>query len=202
MPTISGLVANISADVVARLAAKGLPPLVDGRIVLGQRHLAENLAPPRVIFVPKGSRFGPRDTANASPRGQITAEMKAQWATRAIHSDVVRFEVHVWAAATPTPDPEGGDFDAAQALYHLVIASIRTRGTGTYTLTDGEWPNQEPGGTQHLQYGYEFVFGLEIGTPILDEPYTFAPSTVSGRVIVEFTGATSGDPDNVIVLTP
>src|SRR6185312_6847879 len=47
-----------------------LAPLVDGHIVIGRVRIEENVAPPRVLFVPRSSRFEPREMpnrANANP---------------------------------------------------------------------------------------------------------------------------------------
>lgn len=60
------LVQLISADTVARLAAAGLPPLIDGAILLGPEHTWENSSPPRIVMVPTGSEFFARSDA---PRG-------------------------------------------------------------------------------------------------------------------------------------
>src|SRR5678816_2759858 len=57
------LVQTISADVVTRLADAGVAPLVDGAILLGPEHIAENASPNRIVFVPKGSRYTPRDAS-------------------------------------------------------------------------------------------------------------------------------------------
>jgi hypothetical protein len=66
VPGIPQLVTAISNDVVAKLAAAGYPPLIDGQIVLGRVHVAENTSAPRIVFVPKGSVFGPKDPASRS----------------------------------------------------------------------------------------------------------------------------------------
>jgi len=57
------LVQTISADVVTRLADAGIAPLVDGAILLGPEHIAENASPNRIVFVPKGSKYTPRDAS-------------------------------------------------------------------------------------------------------------------------------------------
>ncbi len=57
------LVQTISTDVVARMATAGVAPLVDGAILLGPEHVAENASPNRIVFVPKGSTYSPRDAA-------------------------------------------------------------------------------------------------------------------------------------------
>jgi hypothetical protein len=48
----------------------GLHPLTDGAILIGAQHLSESSTPPRVVFVPMGSAFGPRSVAS---RGSVSA---------------------------------------------------------------------------------------------------------------------------------
>lgn len=64
MAGIVALVTAISNDVVSRIAAAGLPPLVDGQIVLGRSKTAENSAPPRIVFTPVSFRFGAASPAS------------------------------------------------------------------------------------------------------------------------------------------
>ncbi len=63
------LVQTISADVVSRMAAAGIAPLVDGAILFGPEHIAENASPNRIVFVPISSRFTPRDPSMRQGRG-------------------------------------------------------------------------------------------------------------------------------------
>ena len=60
MAGIVALVSAISDDVVSKLSAAGQPALIDGKIVIGRVREQENSSTPRVIFIPRGSRFGPR----------------------------------------------------------------------------------------------------------------------------------------------
>jgi hypothetical protein len=190
MPTISGLISAISGSVVARMAAAGLPPLNQGRILLGRVHQAENAAPPQIVFIPMRSRFGPRDTSQNQQVASFT-ERQRQIQQRAVHTDTVFFEVRVWGAATPS-DPDGGDFDITQAIYQLLILVIRESITGQYTLEEGGvWEDQSLGAGQLQKYGHQFVFTVGINTPVLDDLLPFAPSTTSTGVVVEFLGNSS-----------
>lgn len=199
MPGIVDLVSFISDDVIARLDAAGYPPLVDGQILLGRQHLLEQSAPPRIVFVPVRSVFGARDTYNRSRvASSPSTEQRLQYAQRALHSEVVTFEVHVWGAAEP-PDPDD-DFDATQALYHVVIQSLRANITGGYELGDGDWTDQHPDAAQLQKLGHEFVFEVSIGTPVLDELHPLVPIS-SVETTVEFSG-NSATGETVIVVVP
>lgn len=206
MPGIVALVAKISDDVVTRLGAT-TPPVVltAGKILLGRQHTVEGAyVAPRIVFVPKSSRFGARDTSNASViETNPSSEMVAQWAQRSIHTDKVRFEIECWGVSTAgpggTPDPDA-DFDATQLLYQTVIASIRTNITGQYTLEDGTWVDQDENAAQLQKIGHRFVFGIEINTPILDVRYP--PVTITSvQGPVGFTGNTAAG-ETVIVTVP
>lgn len=204
MPGIVALVSAISDDVVARLAAgypnPGVSPaltLTAGKILLGRQHTIEGTYyPPRIVFVPRGSRFGPRDTYNRSNIAtNPSAEMVAQWEQRSIHSDILRFEVECWGVSNP-PDVDA-DFDVTQVLYQALITSIRTKITGGYALEDGDWPDQDPNEAQIQKVGHRFVFAVAISTPILDVPYpSVKVSGISGTV--GFIGNTA--PGEVVIV--
>lgn len=204
MPGIVALVQGISDDLVARLAA-GYPnpgvsgglTLTAGKILLGRQHTIEGTYyPPRIVFVPRGSRFGPRDTYNRSNKStNPSPEMVAQWEQRSIHSDVVRFEVECWGVSDP-PDVDA-DFDVTQTLYQALIASLRATITGGYQLEDGDWPDQDPNEAQIQKVGHRFVFSVAISTPILDVPNrSVKVSGISGTV--GFTGNTA--PGEVVIV--
>ena len=57
MPTITQIVSAINDDVVAKLATAGYPALTDGQILIGRQHIAEGSAPPRIVFIPRVSKF-------------------------------------------------------------------------------------------------------------------------------------------------
>lgn len=197
MPGIVALVSAISDNVVAALSTAGYPALTDGKVLLGAQHVYEQSSPPRVVFIPRGSKFQPKAVYNRSNvSGFPSDEWQLQLLERSIGTDAITFEVHVWGAAT-TPDPDN-DFDSTQILAHQVIRSIHDLIPGSYTLSDGIWADQRPSQGQLVKFGHEYVFGLTVGTPILGEldaaPHTagaptgypvltYAPSdvTLSGK---------------------
>lgn len=58
--SIIQIVSAISDDVVAKITAAGLPPLVDGQIVIGRDKDDEASSPPRIVFIPTSFRFETR----------------------------------------------------------------------------------------------------------------------------------------------
>jgi len=184
MPAIVDLVAAISDDVVASLAAAGYPALTDGAILLGGQHLFEQSAPPRIVFVPTRSTFGPRDPSNpAQVSGANLSEQQAQQLQRPIGTELVTFGVHVWGQGATIDF----DYDITQALYQQVMISLHNLAEGCYKIGPGEWTSGKPSSTQVGRAGQEFVFGLEIATPVLDALLAYAPSQVAGSVGVNLT---------------
>jgi hypothetical protein len=207
MPGIGAVINYLATDVNSRLTTAGYAPLNgqttgDGVILIGRQHVAEQSAPPRIVVVPMASTFGPRDTYNRNQTanfGSPSQEQLLQWAQRSIHTEILHLEIHVWGAANP-PDPEGGDFDATQVYYQCLIQSVRANITGGYTLEPGIWVDQDPKMAQLMKFGHEFVFGINIHTPILDMLLSYAPSGTVLSTTVEYGGDSSEG--IVIVDTP
>lgn len=117
--SIIDIVSAISVDVVAKIAAAGLPPLVDGQIVVGRGKDEETTAPPRIVFIPVSFRFEARSNpVNYAPLSRGTA---------AAGSGIRSFTVTAYGSGytgTPTvgisaPDVAGG----IQAVASAVITS-------------------------------------------------------------------------------
>jgi hypothetical protein len=193
MPAIVDLVSAISDDVIAKLAAAGYPALVDGKILLGSQHLAELSAAPRVVFVPTKSKFAPRDP---TAKDLTSAEGRLMIQQRPIASEIVVFEVHCWGQSS-TVD---ADYDITQALYQCIMMSLHDLCEGCYKVTDGKWTGSAGTATQLGRAGLEYVFGVEIATPVLDELLPYAPS-VAHLVVVDATDDT-GDPIEITTATP
>jgi hypothetical protein len=191
VPNISGLVNAVSNDVVARLAAMTPPiTLTDGSILIGRQHIYEQSAANRIVFIPVRSVFGPRgmySTSNVA--GNPVPDLLRQWLQRSIATEKMMFEVHVWGVAQPTPDPEGGDFDATQVLYQTTILSCHYLAVGAVEFTALTWTDQKPGGTQLFKEGHEAVFGITFDTPVLDTSLQYVPpGTVANSTVYLVAG--------------
>lgn len=148
--------------------------LTDGKILIGKQHVAEASRPPRVVFVPEGSIFGPQSVANQWTTASAL-ERQTQYAQRAIGSDKTKFRIHVWNANTPTPDPDL-DWDATRMLYQAVYASIYKATVGSHKFLQGAWTDSTNAGPSVMNYGREFVFYLELDTPVTDVLLPLQPS--------------------------
>jgi hypothetical protein len=203
MPTIGQYINMISDDLVLRLENADYPALTDGAILIGRQHVIEQSSPPRVVFVPVGSAYGPRNMYGPSNRANPTLEASAQILQRAIATETVKFEVHVWGQADP-PDPEGGDFDATQFLYQALILSIHLTTVGSYKLGNGTWVDQAPSMAQFQKAGHEYVFTIDIDTPVMDGPLQYVQEGTVGSITVieENTQTGTSSEIEVIILPP
>lgn len=183
MGAIAAIIADISDDVVAALAAAGYPALaVDasgnaGAILVGPAKAFEQAAPPRIVFEPTGSKFSTADYASSSAT-LTTLERRNQKALRTIAAEDMAFNVRCWGSS----DSGGVDhYDVTRALYHQVIASLQTRFPGGFIADAGKWTS----GTNVAIAGQEFVFGLTILTPVLDAlaPYAVANKSAAARSV-------------------
>lgn len=142
----------------------------DGRILIGRKHVLEQSTPPRVVFVPAGSRFGPVSLANRSSvasLGNSTTEQQRQISQPSFATEQATFEVHCWGAANPPEDEYGGDFDVTQEIYQGVLAATHLLAVGVYSIGDLKWADQAKNDPQHARLGSEAVFHLTFNTPLL-----------------------------------
>jgi len=166
----------------------------DGKALLGRQHIFELSYAPRVVFVPRGTGWGPKSVYSASRvAGYPSDEVRRQNQQRSIRTDEVQLEVHVWGVANP-PDPNL-DFDETQALYQQVVRSAHALMPGTYELGPGTWPDQDEGASQQVKAGHEFVFGLSMGTPVLDKLLPYAPADVASQLAVNLQPADGSPPE-------
>lgn len=158
--------------------------LTDGRILTGRQHVFEASFAPRIVFVPVSSKWGPKSVYNRSNvQGAPSAEQLRQNQIRSLRTETTVFETHVWGVASP-PDPEGGDFDATQILYHQLVRSLHLLAPGNYNITDGIFADQQASGSQLIRAGHEFVFEVTFDTPVLDRLLPYAPpGTVPGPIV-------------------
>lgn len=181
----------INDDVVAGLLEGGWPALqplliedppgtrVEGRILVGNRHMFAQYMPPRIIFTPIASSFGPRETTRgavtvAGDKAKLSTESRAAVANPAFLSEMATFEVACWGAAD-TVDPTNPseewtahlrDWEYTRALYLQVLASMQKTMPNCFEVGSGTWRD-----VQHSRrVGREFVFQLRIGLPILYVP--------------------------------
>lgn len=200
MPGIVALRDAISTDVIAALVLAGSPPLVDGQILLGPQHKAENSAPPRIILIPKRSDFTQREAYSASTTRAYTLEQIAQNANPPFYTDKITFEARVWSVDASNNNPDG-DYDATQLLYHQLMRSCFDIARGSVAFGKGDWTDVQGGSTVVMTDGREFVFTITFDTPVLKfvEALVQAPADtiLDGTVTLENPAGATG---SVVVL--
>ncbi len=172
----SGALTESTGDGVYTSGGTVYQAFTDGQILLGRQHIFEQSAPPRIVFIPRSSGFGPKSVASRMTAG-AAEEIARQQAQRSIGTDKKTFEVHVWGAAA-APDPDD-DFDATEVLYQQVLRTCHLIASGIYDFGDGQWADQQPSASQNLKAGHEFVFTVALATPVLDKLLPRAPSDVA-----------------------
>ena len=188
LPQVNALVGLFSQEVIWRLAARGMSPLKEGRILLGEVHQMEQTAPPRILFVPTTNEFsegGAPEMGGVANKTNLrnSVERRAQLAQRPIASDHQHFEVRVWGAADvvagldPTMQKEL-DIGATQDLLDVLIVSLFKTAVGTFEISKGRWTQSKKLETQNMNLGLEYVFDLKVRRPVLDDAYGFAPAGV------------------------
>jgi hypothetical protein len=201
--TWTQIVTDISNDVVARLAAAGMPPLTPmpngnpGKILLGPDWVGQHNFPPTIVFIPKGFRVGARSVTSRGDNTEILALMSQ----RAIRTQFKQFEVHVWGCNydsdgapvptfTPNPDPDL-DWDAVDAMYNILWQSVHALAAGIWETKSG---TIDRGASKYQRVGRYAIFDLEIATPVLDTAQGFAPSDTSGKLTTKLQPAQGGTP--------
>jgi len=180
------IIAAISEDVVAALAAANYPPLTPdasgnaGKILVGSAAIYEMTAPPRIIFEPMGSKFGTAEYASASA-SLSTTERRNQNALRTIAAEDIEFTVRCWGAAG-TGDPVD-DYDVTRALYHQVRASLQSLMPGAFSI---ESSGKFTVSSNVNRSGREYVFGVTFLTPVMGDlvPYAIANRTAAARATI------------------
>jgi len=189
LPPANALVGLFSQELVARLAARGLPPLVDGRILLGGEHVLEQSSPTRVVFVPKGSDFkqaGPPEMGGTANKATIrtSVERRAQLAQRPIATDVTNYEVHVWGKAPTVTNltdqwmQKELDVGVTQQILDALLVSMYRTAVGTFKVSSGTWTQGKATSAQVSIDGLEYVFNVAVRRPVIDDAYGFAPAGV------------------------
>ena len=200
---VSALVSAISSDVVAGLALLGLPPLTDGAILLGSANVAQQGAPPRVVFEPIALRFGDADRSTIST-SSLAPDFLAAWAMRPLATAFVKFRAHVWGIGDPTPGSVQNpiaDIDATDALLRQVLRSCLRIAPGIGAYSSGIYANSSRSGDALLAVnGWYASFDVELATPITDYPLDLAnaslpdPSQPVGYQLATYIQPADGSP--------
>lgn len=197
------LVAAISTDVVARLAAASLPALVDGAILLGPQHDDQHASPPRIIFDPVSNTFDRRSPTQ--PLGPSdSSSYKAMLANPWLLTDIKRFRVNIWGvryvSGAPSTDPDQ-DYSYTEAMRDVLFQSLYALMGGNFIVGPGKWIDSLPTAPKLMELGRMFETTIDIATPVLQNTIPFVPSGTTGELTVYPSTASPTGPDAVVINT-
>ena len=192
---IAAIFASTNTNVKAIRVANSLPALnPSGDILIGQEWLAQEDDAPRIVIVPKGTKYeAAKKMQNAGATGYLPGQIPARG--EAYYRWII-FEAHFWGEPDPQflnadPTTKLGDllydFNTTLELERQFFSSLAASITiPTAFPSSGEF-NQE---TNVNRRGRELTVTFQIGTPITFEPYTILPYSVAsgdGGVVQEAT---------------
>lgn len=203
----------VSADIVARLAAEGMPALVDGVVQLGPENApgVQTSAAPRITFVPMG--------------GTITKRVPA---TPALNSDAYRASItqpwiwtdaqawRVWIAGVQyiegaAESSLAANWDYASAMLYVVIQSMHELMEGCWKPSRYSWEDSKTASTKLGGFGRLIALDLEVYAPVLlynlSAPAAVAtpglpltPASSYGTIVINESGGSGADA--ITITTP
>lgn len=141
---LSVLYAAIAAELLAINAF--VVPLV------GEEHVASNVAPPKMIFIPSDDTFGPAEGPGGNPRPIYTIMAATELVLQARNTDLVEGMRDQFVIAL------------RRAMKH---ASMATSRAGRCGLTKGKWTR----GTIKMRNGLEYRLTFAVAFPIVDRAW-------------------------------
>jgi hypothetical protein len=170
--SLSDFTKELSSALVECLQLLDLPPLGRSQILLGSQYLAENNAPPCVVFVPRRNSFGSTVTGSAKP-----GVSKERLSRRPLWGALQQIEVHCWGSA-PDNNPELS-FDYTEALRDAILITFQHKLGGasqnppSWWIDSGDWVDQRDDATKLLKQGHHYMFALTVAIPVTDIPVNF-----------------------------
>ena len=174
----TSLQSALDEELKAKMVAASWPNLTDGEVLLGDVHLFEQSAPPRVVIVPSSSDMRPFWASGT----QFISKMQA---LRGARVERVQFEIHCW----------GGNYDNTRALYCAVIAAMKIVAPNHGVESAGRWVNSGPVNDLGKVYVQDFWIDTVVpdemlpfdSDPTFDRDLHYAPNDVTseGGIIYE-----------------
>jgi hypothetical protein len=173
--------AQYLAQVVAYLAQDGGATVT---CKLGEEFVADNDAPPRVVFVPSADRYTVQmRSAGTSPR-----------TPRSPRTRMAGLKLHCWAAKDAADSTAYADLSAAELLVHRVVCALHSISHGAVEFEGGEWT---PAGLDH--HGRVYTLSVRLALPITPP----VPTTTSVTVLhVDDVTATMDFPSSDVSGSP
>jgi hypothetical protein len=204
----------VAADVVARLAAQGLPALADGAVLLGPENSPQVItsAAPRITFVPLGGSITKRVPATPAP--PISSPLYQALITQPwIWTDEQAWRVDVmsvqYTSGVAAPDLKA-NWDYTAATLYTVIQSLHELQEKSWQPTRYEWADSKPGNTKLGSFGRLVSMFFTVYVPILrynlSTPAAVAmgglgilPQSAEGTIGMNLSGGSSADTITITV---
>jgi hypothetical protein len=165
MPSISTLLTELEA------ALRAIYPTI--AFGLGEKDLSrQDLAPPRIVWIPTTVKHGPAEKQRTNPRRLLTRE--------------VSIVAHCWAVDTSSAPTPLLHYDACEAVVHNLLGAIHKAGWGTGIRLGGEEWMQ----SQHIDLGHAALVTFMPEVPVLAQVYATAQPT---GLQPDAVGAVPGD---------
>jgi hypothetical protein len=155
--------------------------LLDGMIMLGREHIAEQTFAPRIVFVPLRVTYEARDVRSSFTAAAFDEEeLDRERTERSVATKIWWYEVHVWGIAAPgTSQISKRSFGVVESMHDQIIRSAHARCKGVYELGSGTWLDQVEDAPQRVKGGHELVFQLGLSAPIRDEALELSPEDLT-----------------------
>ena len=201
----------VSTDVVARMAAEGMPALVDSACLLGPENAPAVLtsAAPRITFVPMGGSI----TKRAPRQGFVTGAYQSIITQPWIWTDVQMWRVDIegvqYASGVAASDLTA-NWDWVSAMMYVVIQSLTALCDGCWIPSRYEWADSKNRATTVSGFGrlLSMFFDLEVPVLLYNLPAPSAiaqpglpliPASAHGTIDIGYVGGPSGDEIQITV---
>jgi hypothetical protein len=118
--------------------------------------------------------------------------MQTMALARQVATEPHRFTVWIMGAMNP-PDPDFGDYDITQAIYHQLVESVFRLCAGRWRVAGGKWTSQGEDVGQWDARGQEYEMLLEIQQPVTALPLAFVPASTGAELVINLIGGASSD---------
>lgn len=122
---------------------------------VGEEHVLEHDAPPRIVWILRGGAIGPVDKGGVNPRPLKTRN--------------VRVFAHVWAQ----------DFAAADALLNRLLAAAHAVASGSVDFGSEDWPPQN---SQLSAHGTVVIVDLSFRVPVTAPAHPTATAIATSTI--------------------
>lgn len=176
------------------LANQQMRPLADGKILLGQEHVADSSSAPRIVFVPSRARFGSAQVNPVTTTEEDVNGFRARLRARPVATRHQTFAVHVWGDndVQSSSDPAYG-FDLAVSLSDTLLRAVYLMAGRTARAEQGAWPDQEDRGSNLDIMGHYQIITIEWDIPVFDSAVNFVPkNTKMGVPVITYVDLPAG----------